>query len=224
MEVDSWNLSFRDLDPSEFPFSSQLLNLVWESCHHNFDKRRNSSFARRLSRLKKWTTDHFDRVCMYIHPVFSNLDLVFQTDPALRFFSPYWNSDQAWHGENENGKISGKSGRNIWENSISNSTLVATGRILEKKKRTNFRIQPRSDFVHRAIELSALEHLFIRVIRTARIRPRLARTSSWKKFCEWMTVCGGGFYSNREIKQRQRVEKERIGILCALTPTCPRAR
>lgn len=54
----------------------------------------------------------------------------------------------------------------------------------KKKKRTNFRIQPRSDFVHRAIELSALEHLFIRVIRTARIRPRLARTSSWKKFCE----------------------------------------
>lgn len=108
VQVDSWNLSFRDLDPSGFPFSPPSCWILFENrATIIFDKRRNSSFARRLSRLKKWTTDHFDRVCMYIHPVLSNLDLVFQTrcDFSLEF---YWNSDQAWHGENENAKISGK--------------------------------------------------------------------------------------------------------------------
>lgn len=135
VQVDSWNLSFRSRSFRISIFPPKLLNLVWESCHHNF--RQASKFLVRSSFISvEKVNDGSFRPSMYVYPscfvkpwsCFSN---------TLRFFS--WillKFRSSVTRRKRKCKNIWKIGRNIWENSISNSTLVWPD--TRKKKKDKF--------------------------------------------------------------------------------------
>lgn len=214
MEIDSWNLeSVSSRSPSGFPAPHWILKIV----QHNFDRRQTFVIIS-VEKVKWWiiSTVYTYLPCQTLILFFKRIlrcDFSLRRNTVLKFRLSIDREKTKMQ------KYRKYVGKYLWKNSTS-ATLVAT---TEKKKKKeckfseHFEIQPSLDFVHQTIEW------FICTCYS-KIHPRISEKFFLASF-EWMTLCGGGFYSSRKIKETKGEGggRERIGILCALTPTRLRA-